>query len=69
MENIVITDGLLKVLEENFGPTTSIRNAKSPNDLYRLQGQLKVLDWLKDKQDELRQAQFEGTETIKIDSS
>ena len=68
MDNIIITDGLLKELNENFGPQ-GIRNAKLPEDFYKIKGYIEILDYLKDRQEELRLAQFENTEQITIDSS
>ena len=68
MDNIIITDGLLKELNECFGPQ-GIRNAKLPEDFYKIKGYIEILDYLKDRQEELRLAQFENTEQITIDSS
>tara|TARA_R110000744_G_scaffold55372_2_gene117125 strand:+ start:852 stop:1058 length:207 start_codon:yes stop_codon:yes gene_type:complete len=68
MDNIIITDGLLKELDENFGPQ-GIRNAKSIEDFYKIKGYIEILDYLKDRQEELRQAQFDNTEQITLDSS
>jgi hypothetical protein len=66
--DIVITDGLIAELEEVFGPHL-IRNSKEMSDFYKIQAYLHVIDYLKDKQVELRQAQFENTDSITIDSS
>ena len=68
MDNIIITDGLLKELDENFGPQ-GIRNAKSIEDFYKIKGQIEMLDYLKDRQEELRQNQFDNTDQITLDSS
>ena len=68
MDNIIITDGLLKELNECFGPQ-GIRNAKSIEDFYKIKGYIEILDYLKDRQEELRQAQFDNTEQITLDSS
>ena len=68
MDNIIITDGLLKELNECFGPQ-GIRNAKLPEDFYKIKGYIEILDYLKERQEELRLAQFENTEQITIDSS
>jgi len=68
MDNIIITDGLLKELNECFGPH-GIRNAKLPEDFYKIKGYIEILDYLKERQEELRLAQFENTEQITIDSS
>ena len=68
MDNIIITDGLLKELDENFGPQ-GIRNAKSIEDFYKIKGYIEILDYLKDRQEELRQSQFESNETIVLGDS
>ena len=66
--DIVITDGLIAELEEAFGPTL-IRNSKEMGDFYKIQGYLHILDYLKNRQKELRAAQFENSDSIMIDSS
>jgi hypothetical protein len=67
-DNIVITDGLIKVLKTHFGSET-VQHCDTWDKTCELKGQLKVILWLMDKQEELREAQFENTETITIDSS
>ena len=42
---------------------------KSWEQTCELKGQLKVLHWLKDKQEELREDQFKNTEQININTS
>ena len=66
--DIVITDGLIAELEEVFGPHL-IRNSKEMGDFYKIQAYIHVIDYLKDRKEDLRQAQFENTESITIDSS
>jgi len=67
--DIVITDGLLRVLEDNFG-SHLVYNCDTWEQTCELKGQLKVLHWLKDKQEELRDqsVEHEGQVTIKGDS-
>lgn len=68
LDGFYIPDGLIEQLEANFG-SHNISNCKTWEQTCELKGALKVLDWLKDKQEELKQAQFANTETITIDSS
>lgn len=68
MKQYDISDYLVKELEENFGPH-QVRRVKNTEGFYKIQGYLEVLDWIKDKQVELREAQFSGKETITIDTS
>jgi hypothetical protein len=66
--DIVITDGLIAELEKNFGAHT-ISSCHTWPDACELKGHLRILEWLKLKQAELREEQFENSETITIDSS
>lgn len=66
--DIVITDGLLRTLELNFGSHT-INTVDTWEQTCELKGQLKVLYWLKNKQEELREDQFKNTDQININTS
>ena len=66
--DIVITDGLLRTLESNFGSHT-INTVDTWEQTCELKGQLKVLYWLKNKQEELREDQFNNTDQININTS
>ena len=66
--DIVITNGLLRLLENNFG-SHLVHSCDTWEQTCELKGQLKVLYWLKDKQEELREAQFKNTEQININTS
>ena len=66
--DIVITNGLLRLLEDNFG-SHLVHSCNTWEQTCELKGQLKVLYWLKDKQEELREAQFKNTEQININTS
>jgi|TARA_R110000851_G_scaffold73529_2_gene162232 hypothetical protein len=65
--DIVITDGLLRVLESNFG-SHLLYSCDTWDKTCELKGQLKVLHWLKDKQEELREDQFKNTDRININT-
>ena len=66
--DIVITNGLLRLLEDNFG-SHLVHSCDTWEQTCELKGQIKVLYWLKDKQEELREAQFKNTEQININTS
>jgi len=66
--DIVITNCLLRLLEDNFG-SHLVHSCDTWEQTCELKGQLKVLHWLKDKQEELREAQFKNTEQININTS
>lgn len=66
--DIVITNGLLRLLENNFG-SHLVHSCDTWEQTCELKGQLKVLYWLKDKQEELREEQFKNTEQININTS
>ena len=66
--DIVITDGLLRVLESNFG-SHLLYSCDTWDKTCELKPQLKVLHWLKDKQEELREDQFKNTDRININTS
>tara|TARA_R100000808_G_scaffold8554_3_gene24186 strand:- start:37 stop:252 length:216 start_codon:yes stop_codon:yes gene_type:complete len=66
--DIVITNGLIRVLENNFGAHL-VYTCDTWDKTCELKGQLKVLHWLKDKQEELREEQFNKTDQITIDTS
>ncbi len=66
--DIVITNGLIRVLEDNFG-SHLVYTCDTWDQTCELKGQLKVLHWLKDKQEELREEQFNKTDQITINTS
>jgi len=66
--DIVITNGLIRLLEHNFG-SHLVYSCDTWEQTCELKGQLKVLNWLKDKQEELREEQFKNTEQITINTS
>ena len=66
--DIVITNGLIRILEDRFG-SHLVYSCDTWDETCELKGQLKILHWLKDKQEELRAAQFKNTEQITINTS
>jgi len=52
---MIITDELLLALSERFN-ANSIRHAEDWEETCLIKGTLRVLDWLKDKQEELNEA-------------
>ena len=59
LDNIIITDGLLKKLAEMFPDNLPAKLVSEP-ELCKLIGQQQVIRWLKDKQEEIKEETYKG---------
>tara|TARA_Y100000590_G_scaffold159771_1_gene183276 strand:+ start:133 stop:363 length:231 start_codon:yes stop_codon:yes gene_type:complete len=62
LNHIIITDGLLKELHEIFPDSLPSKLVSEP-ELCKLIGQQQVIRWLKDKQEEIKEASYKGDKT------